>query len=403
MSEGKKYPLDMKDCAMNTAIMRRVLWREFKLRISPALVLFFLAPAIGELLSGSSPPVEFFNPFVLLLLSSLYGSGALIVRELKVRWNKGYVSMFILGAAYGIIEEGLMVKSFFDPDWMDLGILGVYGRWRDVNWVWAEWLTIYHATFSIAIPITLVELAFPDRRSESWIGSKKLAGLAVLLAAVTALGYSGLTAYKPPLLQYMLAFAVVVVLLFLAWRMPSNIGKRGRKGPLKPSRMALIGFLVATSLFFLFMAGAYIVPQPPVLMMIGMALVVGIFDFLRRLKWDAGTLCHKLALSAGAVSFLIVLSPTQEFDTSRLDNPRGMLIVGIVALALLILLRRRLRLYMAGEEAERRKLPPAMAEWISFCPNCGHKVTPEADYCPNCGKRLEPSHQQSGPQFFSKV
>jgi hypothetical protein len=134
------------------------------LKISPVWVLFFLAPAIGELLSGSAPPAEFFNPISLLLLSCLYGSGALLARELKVRWNKGYVSLFILGAAYGVIEEGLMVKTFFDPGWMDLGILGVYGRWYDVNWVWAEWLTIYHAIFSIVIPITLTELAFPDLR-----------------------------------------------------------------------------------------------------------------------------------------------------------------------------------------------------------------------------------------------
>ena len=99
------------------------------MKVPPALILFFLAPAIAELLSGSAPPSEFFNPVGFLLLASLYGSGALIVRELKVRWNKGYVSLFILGAAYGILEEGLMVKSFFDPNWMDLGILGSYGRW----------------------------------------------------------------------------------------------------------------------------------------------------------------------------------------------------------------------------------------------------------------------------------
>lgn len=97
------------------------------MRISPAVVLFFLAPAIGELLSGSAPPAEFFNPLSLLLLSSLYGSGALFVRELKIRWNKGYVSLFVLGATYGIIEEGLMVKSFFElksePMTQELGIL----------------------------------------------------------------------------------------------------------------------------------------------------------------------------------------------------------------------------------------------------------------------------------------
>jgi len=54
-------------------------------RIPPAFVLFFLAPAIGELLSGSAPPVEFFNPFALVILPALYGSGAVLVREYSLR------------------------------------------------------------------------------------------------------------------------------------------------------------------------------------------------------------------------------------------------------------------------------------------------------------------------------
>lgn len=59
---------------------------------------------------------------------------------------------------------------------MDLGILGVYGRWLEVNWVWSEWLIIYNAIFSIVIPITLVELSYPNRRNERWLNDKKLAG-----------------------------------------------------------------------------------------------------------------------------------------------------------------------------------------------------------------------------------
>jgi hypothetical protein len=84
-------------------------------RVPPALVLFFLAPAIGELLSGSSPPAEFFKPFPLLLLSALYGGGALLLRELALSWGKRWPTILTLGLAYGILEEGLMVKSFFDP------------------------------------------------------------------------------------------------------------------------------------------------------------------------------------------------------------------------------------------------------------------------------------------------
>ncbi len=58
-----------------------------------------------------------------------------------------------MGAAYGIIEEGILVLSFFNPAWKDLGILSSYGRWLGVKWVWAEWLTIYRSIFSITIPI----------------------------------------------------------------------------------------------------------------------------------------------------------------------------------------------------------------------------------------------------------
>ena len=76
------------------------------MKVSPALILF-LAPAIAELLSGSAPPSEFFNPVGFLLLASLCGSGALIARELKVRWNKGYVLLLTLGATIKVTDSNL--------------------------------------------------------------------------------------------------------------------------------------------------------------------------------------------------------------------------------------------------------------------------------------------------------
>ena len=43
-----------------------------RLRVPPALVLFLLSPVIGELLSGSSPPAEFFSIFSFLMVIPLY-------------------------------------------------------------------------------------------------------------------------------------------------------------------------------------------------------------------------------------------------------------------------------------------------------------------------------------------
>ncbi len=104
----------------------------------PVLTLLVLSPAIGELLSGSSPPLQFFNPLFFMLLVGLYGCGALLVRETVALHRLNAAGLLLLGAAYGIVEEGLMCKSFFNPHWTDTGFLSVYGRAGGVNWVWAS-------------------------------------------------------------------------------------------------------------------------------------------------------------------------------------------------------------------------------------------------------------------------
>ena len=121
----------------------------------PVLTLLVLAPAIGELLSGSSPPLQFFNPVFFLLLVGLYGCGALLVRETVARRQLNAAAVLLLGAAYGIIEEGLTCKSFFNLHWTDTGFLSVYGRGWGVNWVRTFGLTVYHTVVSITVPASL--------------------------------------------------------------------------------------------------------------------------------------------------------------------------------------------------------------------------------------------------------
>ena len=82
------------------------MWR--RQLLSPGLALFFLSPLIGELLSGSAPPAEFFNPVGFIMLAVLYGGGAILAREMTHRWDKSWPTLLVLGAAYGVAEEGLM-------------------------------------------------------------------------------------------------------------------------------------------------------------------------------------------------------------------------------------------------------------------------------------------------------
>lgn len=310
----------------------------------PAAVLFLLAPAIGELLSGSAPPVEFFNPLGLLTLCALYGSGAILVRELRVRWGKGWPTVLALGAAYAIVEEGLMVKSFFDPNWMDLGLLGSYGRWAGVNWVWTAQLITYHAVFSIAVPILLVEIAFPAQRDERWIGRRGMVGLSLLLLADVAFGFFLLTLYRPPLVPYLLAVVATVALAFVARRLPARWSElRAGRVP-RPLWFALIGFGATLAFFLTYWA----LPELgfPVwgTLLVGGGLVLLLVVGLRRVsRGGAWTDAHRLALAGGALAFFALLGPLQELDATRTDNPAGMTLVGLVALAALVWLWWRVK------------------------------------------------------------
>lgn len=310
--------------------------------LSPSLALFLLAPTIGELLSGSSPPSEFLNPVGFALLAGLYGSGALLMRELAFRWKRGYASLLVLGAAYGIIEEGLMVKSFFDPSWPDLGLLGVFGRWEGVNWVWAEMLTVYHAVFSITIPVQLTELACPLQRDQPWASRRPLAALAVILATTVLIGFVFLTPYRPPGFPYLLAAAATVLLMSFARRLPRRLTEGGSKPLPRPLWLGAAGFSWSLGFFLNFWALPHVTPWPGLVMLSGGILTLGFAFFLKRFDWKPSHRLHRWALAAGVLSFLILLAPLQELDATRTDNPRGMAFVGLAFLLGLLWLRRRI-------------------------------------------------------------
>jgi len=317
-------------------------------RLSPALVLFFLSPITAELLTGSAPPAEFFNPLMLLVLTALYGSGAILIRELALRWRKGWPSILILGAAYGIVEEGLMVKSFFDPYWGDLGPLGVYGRWAEVNWVWSLGLTLFHAVWSIGIPILLVTRMFPERATEAWVGRRMMRFLAALMAVDVAFGFLALTPYRPPAIQYMLAGLGVIALYLLARRMPAEIGAARRdesQGDRPRTKRRFVGGLVAAIAFF---AVLWVIPNTgvrPGVTMVLLALLAAVVVICLRYGSAPSRWAHlrQLALASGALAFFVILAPLQQLDPAHAVERRGMALVGLAMASLLVWLIWRTR------------------------------------------------------------
>jgi hypothetical protein len=305
-----------------------------KMKIPPALALWFTAPIFGELFSGSSPLNEYINPVTFITLGLLYGSGAIICRELVIRWNRGWGSLLLLGFAYGIYEEGLLVQSFFDPSWQDLGVLASYGRAAGVNWVWTEHLTIFHALISILASVAFVEILYPGKRRESWVhgfwwGLNWIGFLGIYII------WEILTTYDPGLWRVVSVLAIVLLVL-LARFLPRQATPEPVPPKIRPLWYFLIGFVGMTGQFILIYLGAEknnfpFVPKMIVLLVYDLLVLLLILWWNKRgAAWDDR---HRLALINGALSFFLVLGPLTigtQYPVMYFSNPVFLLLLGFI-------------------------------------------------------------------------
>lgn len=297
-----------------------------KWHIHPAVALWLIAPVFGELFSGSTPLNEYLSPFVIVIFGMLYGSGAILVREAVVRWRKGCPSLLLLGMAYGIYEEGLMVRSFFDPNWVDLGKLGVYGRVAGVNWVWAEHLTIYHAVISIAAAIVFTEMLYPDRRWLSWVGERGL--IWNLLAFVATLPIGGLlNPYNAPDIWLGMCWMVIILLVFTARHLPTAKKEGLPSHVSRPRRYGVIAFLGTFLHFFI----VYFTAEQNSPHFIVSMFIIALSDLLvlwlilrwsgNGRKWDDR---HRFALIIGTLSYFLIFGPITtdgQYPIMYVSNP----------------------------------------------------------------------------------
>lgn len=197
----------------------------------PILTLIIISPGIPEYLSGSSalnsivlnPPLFFLE---LAANLGLYVPGVLLIREAKIRWQKGWATVLLLGAAYGILEEGISLSTLFNPKASPVGKLGIYGHWLGVNWIWSGGIVGFHAVFSIAVPILLLGLGLPETNGKSLLKTdRSLAGaFAILFADVVflfLLVFFGQHFWMgaPVMLG---SFVAILVLVYLARKAPAN-------------------------------------------------------------------------------------------------------------------------------------------------------------------------------------
>jgi len=317
----------------------------------PVLALLLLAPSIPELLTGSTPITTLvLNPpaFAIQFLGivGLYGTGALLIREFAAYFRKGWASVLLLGAAYGIAEEGFAVHTFFEPGGAPVGALGSYGHLFGVNWLWALGLTVFHATYSIALPILLVQLWFPLSKGVRWLDRGAVALVAFVYLFVVVL-FSVVVGYGPTPAALAFFLAVVAALLVLAYRVPADL-LSVRPGPRRIGKwgLALAGTLEFDAwLVVLILSGGRVVPAFVAALVIVVANLAALGIILRRV----GTVDLERSMfcfAVGMLSILFVFDVVVEFSVP------GILAVSAVFAYLL---------YRLGRTLDRRAIavPPA--------------------------------------------
>ncbi|MFC4533843.1 hypothetical protein [Sphaerisporangium dianthi] len=186
-------------------------------RVAPAVGLFFLAPLVAEYLLGNIPPSELAG---VLILAPMYGGGALLIREVARRAGRGWPTILVLGAAYGLLEAGLLDQSLFNPsfdegyDFQSVAHVPVLG----ISAHYALTFVVGHAVWSIGVPVLLVESIVPARRTRPWLGVPGLAVTGVLFVVGSAvIAADHRTTFVAAVPQVAGASAVIVALIGVAF------------------------------------------------------------------------------------------------------------------------------------------------------------------------------------------
>ncbi len=283
-------------------------------RIAPALALLVIAPLIAEFLLGD------FNVRQLGYLAvfvPVYGTGALLVREVTRRTGRGWPTMLLLALAYALMLEGFINQTLFNPDYagqhlLQYGFIPALGT----SFNFAVYVLTLHVVWSIGSAVAIAEALAGERWREPWL---RRPGLVVVIV-LTLLGAAATASFTLRTFAFMASagqfaavagvVALVVVAAFAGFARvgdgtPGADGGAGH-GAAPGSPSLLVVMLVALLLSSGFQRWFVYAPKhavPAGVALAGLvaleAVAVALFwNWSRRARWGP---THILAAATGAV------------------------------------------------------------------------------------------------------
>jgi len=305
-----------------------------------------LAATLAEVLTGSTPlPTIVIYPIGFAFNIGLYGGGALLIREASVRWRKRWGAVLLLGGAYAVGEEGFAAKTMINPDSPIIGNQA-YSHWLGINWVPLAALTIFHAAFSIAVPILLIELIYPETKRRRLLGKIGLPvtlvvyGLDVFLLSI----WFG-DPYHPPPFPIVFLSVYAAALILAAYLVPRSFLQTKGERPNGGERTFLLLGLGVMIGFFLIGGGLTPLGGLTTLFLPWPATVALFVPFAGLTAWylvkHAGRSENDLVKIAFVLGMTLIFIPMDIM--LEISGDFGVLVYTALIIGLLIWLRQRVK------------------------------------------------------------
>jgi hypothetical protein len=277
-------------------------------RRAPVFALFFLSPLVAEFFSGTTLPIYLL--FLIVPLSLYYGGGALLIREVTRRTGRGWPTIITLGLALGVLEEGVLTQSLFNPNYLDANLHLLdpgYIKALGIGALWTVFVLGGHMLWSFATPIAIVEESTRSRRTTPWLGRVGLAVVTVLFLLGCLMGFVVTKAedanapFSASPGQIGISTAVAVLLAVVAFLLPRV--DRPRRAGRAPAPWLVFAATMVAGVAWGLLAGATSLPawqaSIPIALVALVILAVLVSRWSRREGWGRW---HRLAVAAGALA-----------------------------------------------------------------------------------------------------
>ena len=275
-------------------------------RIAPALILLIISPLIAEFLLGdfNIQQLGYLGIFI-----PLYGASALFIREIVRRTGRGWKTMILLGAVFGLVAEGLVNLTLFNPHYAGATLLK-YGFISQLgtSFNYLIFIITLHTVWSMSVPIALAEGIAGKRSKETWLSTTEL----IVVGILSVLGLAGTAAstikrfdFVATISQYASVVIAILIIIFIAFKVVKTSSKESEKqnGKIPSIWLVLIVAFVLSSAFQLWFHYA---PNNKLNPLLGISVFIGLdilaiilfANWARQKSWKTK---HIVATATGAI------------------------------------------------------------------------------------------------------